>query len=126
MGEPVRKAVFDDLHCVHCGSLNPADWIKTRKGDKKHYGMQLSEAAVAFLNREHLVKVEKVGEPPKKQVVPGPKRSDASKAVRCCVDWAIKDFMPWPTAGRSPRRTEHAYTRYGNQASNFLDADAAT
>jgi hypothetical protein len=26
--EPVRQAVFDDFHCVHCGSVKPADWIK--------------------------------------------------------------------------------------------------
>ena len=50
--------------------------------------LPLSAAAASFLEQPMLVKVERLGEPPKKQVVPGaPKHADASKAVRCCVDW---------------------------------------
>jgi len=36
--------------------------------------------------------VEKLGEPPKKQVVAGAKTSNIHKAARCCIDWAIKHF----------------------------------
>ena len=52
----------------------------------------LTPAAVTFLTSDLLVKVEKLGEPPKKQVVPGPLTADANKAARCCVDWAIKHY----------------------------------
>ena len=84
----IQAAIFDEFHCIHCGSVNPAEWIATRKGDKKPMTLPLSAAAASFLEQPMLVKVERLGEPPKKQVVPGaPKHADASKAVRCCVDW---------------------------------------
>eukprot|EP01043_Picozoa_sp_COSAG02_P068526 COSAG02_NODE_11414_length_1728_cov_215.445058_2_plen_273_part_00 len=83
-----KSAIFDEFHCIHCGSVDPAEWIATRKGDKKPMTLPLSTAAASFLEQPMLVKVERLGEPPKKQVVPGaPKHADSSKAVRCCVDW---------------------------------------
>jgi hypothetical protein len=88
----VQKAIFNDVHCVHCGSVAPPVWIKDRKGKKEPYTLALSAPAVAFLNAELLPRVEKVGEPPKKQVVPGPLRADMHKAARCCIDWAIKNY----------------------------------
>ena len=39
-----------------------------------------------------MVKVEKKGDPPKKQIVEAPLRADKDKAARCCVDWAIKEY----------------------------------
>jgi hypothetical protein len=90
--DSIKKAIFDDLHCVHCGSVSPAAWIKEHKGKKEPYPLALSAPAVAFLSAELLPKVEKVGEPPKKQVVPGPLRADLHKAVRCSIDWAIKHY----------------------------------
>ena len=84
----IQAAIFDEFHCIHCGSVNPAEWIATRKGDKEPMTLPLSAAAASFLEQPMLVKVERLGEPPKKQVVPGaPKHADSSKAVRCCVDW---------------------------------------
>ena len=82
-----QAAIFDVMHCIHCGSVNPAEWIATRKGDKEAVPLALSARAAAFLQEPSLVKVARVGEPPKKQVVPGPRTSDAGKAARCCVDW---------------------------------------
>eukprot|EP01043_Picozoa_sp_COSAG02_P068525 COSAG02_NODE_11414_length_1728_cov_215.445058_1_plen_103_part_10 len=31
----IQAAIFDEFHCIHCGSVDPAEWIATRKGDKK-------------------------------------------------------------------------------------------
>ena len=87
----VRSAIFDDFHCIHCGSVKPADWIKTACG-KKPYAHQLAPPVKEFLSSTILVPVKKVGEPPKKQVVEGDKRADQSKAARCCVDWAVKNY----------------------------------
>lgn len=90
--EAVRNAIFEDLHCIHCGSVSPEPWIAKRKGDKQGVAIILTAAARELLASPVLVTVEKRGEPPTKQVVKdGPKRSDASKAARCAVDWAIKD-----------------------------------
>eukprot|EP00746_Dinoflagellata_sp_MGD_P137728 gnl/MRDRNA2_/MRDRNA2_71491_c0_seq1.p1 gnl/MRDRNA2_/MRDRNA2_71491_c0~~gnl/MRDRNA2_/MRDRNA2_71491_c0_seq1.p1 ORF type:complete len:179 (+),score=40.05 gnl/MRDRNA2_/MRDRNA2_71491_c0_seq1:132-668(+) len=87
----IQKDIFDTFHCVHCGSVNPQEWISKAKG-KQPYDLDVSPQVVAFLGRELLVKVEKVGEPPTRQVVPGPKRADPDKAARCCIDWAIKNM----------------------------------
>ena len=84
-------AVFGTFHCVHCGSVKPADWISKRKGDKKPYTFKLSAEALAFLGEKRLVCVEKRGEPKVRQVVEGPLRADTNKATRCCIDWAIKN-----------------------------------
>lgn len=93
MSDPVTKsAIFDAVQCVHCGSVKPAEWIATRKGDKEATTLALSAPVVEFLQLPLLAKVERVGEPPVKQVVPGARTSDASKAARCCVDWAIKEY----------------------------------
>lgn len=93
INEPkVKAAIFDDFHCVHCGSVNPADWIKNQKGDKTPYKLQIGSEAKSFLRQPLLVPVEKRGEPPKRQIVEGPRRADVSKAARCCVDWAIKNY----------------------------------
>ena len=93
MNEPkVKAAIFDNFHCIHCGSVNPADWIKTQKGDKAPYKLKIGYEARSFLRQPLLVPVEKRGEPPKRQIVEGPRRSDVSKAARCCVDWAIKKY----------------------------------
>jgi hypothetical protein len=88
----VKAAIFDDFHCVHCGSVSPAEWIKARKGKKAPHALALSDKAVAFLGGALLVPVAKVGEPPKRQIVEGARTADANKAARCCVDWAIKNF----------------------------------
>jgi hypothetical protein len=90
--DSVRKAIFENFHCVHCGSVSPAQWISARKGKKEAYDLALTRPAVAFLGKAMLVQVEKVGEPPVRQVVPGPLRADANKAARCCIDWAIKNY----------------------------------
>lgn len=87
----VFSAVFDDFHCIHCGSVKPADWIKTKCG-KKPYTLKLAPSVTEFLSSTILVPVKKVGEPPKKMVVDGDKRADLSKAARCCVDWAVKNY----------------------------------
>lgn len=87
------KTLFDaEFHCVHCGSKNPAEWIKTRMGKKPQAltGV-LSAAAMDFLTSAQLVKVGPPG--PTKALMPTePKRSDAGKAARICVDWAIKEY----------------------------------
>ena len=75
---------------MHCGSVSPANWIKSRKGDKSVYSLKLNVEVLRFLESPLLVPVQKVGDPPKRTVVDGPRTSDASKAARCCVDWAIK------------------------------------
>ena len=28
----IKSAIFDDFHCVHCGSKNPPDWVKNGMG----------------------------------------------------------------------------------------------
>ena len=89
---PIKKAIFDDFHCVHCGSVKPAEWVASNKGNKKPARFALSKAALHFLNEPLLVPVGKRGEPPKRQVIEGPRHADASKAARCCVDWAIKNY----------------------------------
>lgn len=91
--DKVTAAVYDDFHCIHCGSVSPAAWIKERKGTKTPYTFLLTDSVKNFLNEPMLVKVEKVGDPPKKQVVKdAPRTSDASKSARCCIDWAIKHY----------------------------------
>lgn len=87
----VRNAIFDEFHCIHCGSVKPAEWIKTKCG-KKPYTLKLAPPVKEFLSSTILVPVKKVGEPPKKTVVDGDKRADISKAARCCVDWAVKNY----------------------------------
>jgi len=88
----VKKEIFDQFHCIHCGSKNPAPWIKERKGKKDPYPLAISSDAVAFLNAAPIVPVAKVGDPPVKQIVEGEPKKDANKAVRCCIDWAIKNY----------------------------------
>lgn len=36
--------------------------------------------------------MERVGKAPVKQIADGELRVDSDKAVRCCVDWAIKEY----------------------------------
>lgn len=88
--ESVRSAIFDDFHCVHCGSVKPAEWIANSRG-KQPYKLAVGPMVVDFLSDKCLVKVEKVGDPPKKQVVEGEKWADKDKAARVCIDWAIKN-----------------------------------
>jgi len=89
----VFAQVFDDFHCVHCGGVNPAGWIKERKGQKKPYSFEVTARVRRFLDKPLLVKVEKVGNPPKKTITDAQnRRSDVSKAARCCIDWAIKNY----------------------------------
>ena len=91
---------------------------KGRKGKKEPYALAVNESVSNFLASAILVPVEKLGEPPVRQVVPGPKRADPSKAARCAIDWAIPKFdaladgkpkvkkiMP-SRASKSPRRTK--------------------
>jgi len=90
--ESVRAAMYDGFHCVHCGSKDPAPWIKERKGKKEPYALKLSEQAASFLASELLVPVEKLGQPPVRQVVDGARRSDHNKAARVAIDWAIQKY----------------------------------
>lgn len=90
--EKVSSDIFDVFHCVHCGGVSPAEWISTRKGTKVAYDFAVTKDAATFLSKELLVPVEKRGDPPKRQVVEGPRRADVSKAARCCIDWAIKEY----------------------------------
>jgi hypothetical protein len=90
--EKVSSDIFDVFHCVHCGGVSPAEWISTRKGTKVAYDFAVTKDAATFLSKALLVPVEKRGDPPKRQVVEGPRRADVSKAARCCIDWAIKEY----------------------------------
>jgi hypothetical protein len=86
----IKSAIFDDFHCVHCGSKNPADWVKNRMGKKPH-SLDLSQECVAFLSQTILVAVGPPG--PSKALQPDkPKRADVNKAARTCIDWAIKEY----------------------------------
>jgi cytochrome b involved in lipid metabolism len=87
----VKAAIFDALQCIHCGSADPADWIDWGCG-KQATALVLNAPEAAFLAQPLLLQVERVGEPPAKQLVPGPRSVDASKAARCCIDWAIKEY----------------------------------
>merc|ERR1719464_2067577 len=44
-----RAAVFEDIHCVHCGSVRPAKWIASRKGKKVEHEFAISGEAATFL-----------------------------------------------------------------------------
>jgi hypothetical protein len=87
--ESVKKAIFDDFHCVHCGSKNPPEWINSAKG-KTACPLPVSAEAVSFLSGALLVPVGPPG--PSKKVQDGPRRADPHKAARCCIDWAIKEY----------------------------------
>ena len=86
----VAKAMYEELHCVHCGSVKPADWIASRKGSKDGYRLRVSPEAVAFLQQEQLAKMDRVDGV--KKMFPDELRSDPSKAARCTIDWAIKNY----------------------------------
>jgi hypothetical protein len=47
--EAVRSAIYDGFHCVHCGSKDPAAWIKERKGKKEPYTLPVTPKVAAFL-----------------------------------------------------------------------------
>jgi len=111
----VHSAVYDTFHCVHCGSVQPAAWIKEHKGKKAPYELAVPKDVSKFLATSLLVPVEKLGEPPVRQVVPGARKADASKAARCAIDWAIKSYEAVETgvpkiaakttrASKSPKR----------------------
>eukprot|EP01047_Picozoa_sp_COSAG01_P043451 COSAG01_NODE_3860_length_5618_cov_2.958869_4_plen_387_part_00 len=89
----VKAAIFDALQCIHCGSADPADWIDWGCG-KQATTLVLNAPVAAFLAQPLLLQVERVGEhaASAKQLVPGPRSVDASKAARCCIDWAIKEY----------------------------------
>ena len=88
----VGAEIYDGFQCVHCGSKNPEPWIKERKGKKTPYPLEVTESVAAYLASELLVPVEKVGQPPVRQVVDGPRKAEPSKAARCAVDWAIQKY----------------------------------
>lgn len=127
----IRAEIFDVYHCVHCGSVKPAAWIADDKGNKKPHVLGVSRPVVEFLSSAVLVPVEKRGEPPKRQVVEGPRRADRHKAARCCVDWAIKQSgdvadgkAPAPAAqkakkspAKSPARTSKSPAKSPARAS---------
>jgi hypothetical protein len=93
MADPsVQAAIFDELQCIHCNSVHPADWIAYCKGSKLPLALALSAPAVAFLEQPLLLGVERIGEPPVKQLVPGKRSSSSHKAARCCIDWAVKEY----------------------------------
>ena len=87
-----QSNIYDTFHCVHCGSKNPADWIKERKGKKEPYTLAVTAEASAFLATALIVPVQKLGEPPVRQVVDGLRTSNPSKAARVVIDWAIDKF----------------------------------
>ena len=87
----VKAEIFDQLQCVHCGSVKPAAWVKEHKG-KQPYSLALDQQVRSFLTGSLLLACEKRGEPPQKQLVDGPRAADMHKAARCCVDWAIKAY----------------------------------
>ena len=58
--------------------------------------LAVTKLVVSFLSMELLVPVEKLGEPPVRQVVDGPRRADPGKAARCAIDWAIKNYSALP------------------------------
>lgn len=89
-----REEIFGNFWCVHCMSVNPPDWIKSRKGKKTLYPIEVSSDVDQFLSTELLKKVQKVGSPAKYQVVDGPLWADKNKAARMCIDWAIKKYGP--------------------------------
>jgi len=90
--EKDKAEMYDGFQCVHCGSKNPAAWIKENKGKKEPYSLAVTAEVAKFLASDLLVPVQKVGTPPARQVVPGPRRSDPSKAARVAIDWAIQKF----------------------------------
>jgi hypothetical protein len=47
----VREEIFGLVHCRHCGSVQPAEWIASAKGDKKRYSVDLPVSQQAFLKR---------------------------------------------------------------------------
>ena len=78
-----KKEIPADCRLHDCaGSVKPAEWIATRKGDKEATPLVLTPSAAAFLAEPLLVKVDRVGQPPVKQVVPGPRTSNVGKAAR--------------------------------------------
>ena len=86
----IKSAIFDDFHCVHCGSKNPPDWVKNGMG-KTATALDISEECIAFLSQPILVAVGPPG--PKKALQPEkPNRADVNKAARTCIDWAIKEY----------------------------------
>jgi hypothetical protein len=87
----VYNEIFDNFHCVHCGSKKPADWIANRKGKKIHCSLTLKPPTIAFLDGTILLSVGPPG-PTKAVQRDQPKRADASKAARCCIDWAIQYY----------------------------------
>eukprot|EP01047_Picozoa_sp_COSAG01_P063793 COSAG01_NODE_8331_length_2826_cov_1.515952_3_plen_228_part_00 len=86
------------------GSKDPAEWIAARKGKKEPYSLPISSDKIKFLSGEILLKVGPPG--PQKAIIPGPKRADASKAVRCCVDWAIKHYGALATGTVDAKKTK--------------------
>eukprot|EP01052_Picozoa_sp_SAG31_P002853 SAG31_NODE_103_length_25164_cov_12.124317_21_plen_482_part_00 len=88
----IKAAIFDEtFHCVHCNSKDPPDWIQNSKGTYIPYALPLTPISCAFLQMEMLLEVGPPG--PEKAVIPGSLHSDSNKAVRCCIDWAIKEFQ---------------------------------
>ena len=89
----IKAAIFDEtFHCLHCDSKAPPDWIQNRKGAYMPYALALTPISCAFLGMPMLLPVGPPG--PDKAVIPGEAlRADANKAVRCCIDWAIKEFQ---------------------------------
>jgi len=53
----IKSEIFDDFHCIHCGSVSPAEWIATRKGTKTPYAIDINAEALTFLGDKNLVKV---------------------------------------------------------------------
>merc|ERR1719316_1011826 len=47
----IQKEIFDTFHCVHCGSVSPAEWIAKARG-KQPYSLAVNPQVVAFLGKE--------------------------------------------------------------------------
>ena len=56
----IKSAIFDDFHCVHCGSKNPPDWVKNGMGktvsrhDMLHLGCILPRVTAISLRTGYL------------------------------------------------------------------------
>jgi len=85
----VKADIFGEVQCLHCTSAKPAAWIADNM-EKFPHRMLLEPDAAQFLASELLLDAQVFGTKKVKKLVEGPRKADASKAARCCVDWAIK------------------------------------
>lgn len=56
-----HTAIFDSVHCCHCASVNPAEWIASAKGAKQRYPLELPFSSQTFLKRKLIGEVYEAG-----------------------------------------------------------------